>query len=167
MATVRPTGSAQACRRSTCRRELESEFRDPAPDSEILRVVCSRRFFAGPPHFTFTGPLCSSLLLQPYMTPIFDSDSSTVFYVGDSWYGKIVAFHLDTRRAQELEVPGLGLKLLAETRESNGFLIAYAVTGSCNIEDTSEGEDPTLIPSSVEYRTQHRPMHVCFGHLPD
>jgi hypothetical protein len=125
----------------------------------ILRRPAPLHLHRSAPQFTVTAAI--------YDTPIFDSDSSTVFYVGDSWYGKIVAFHLDTRRAQELEVPGLGLKLLAAARESNGFLIAYAVTGSCNIEDTSEGEDPTLIPSSVEYRTQHRPMHVCFGHLPD
>jgi hypothetical protein len=40
-------------------------------------------------------------------TPIFDSGSSTVFFnTGNGWDGKIVAFHLDTRRAQELEVPG-------------------------------------------------------------
>jgi Carboxypeptidase regulatory-like domain len=99
--------------------------------------------------------------------PIYDVASATVFYFGDSWSGKIVAFHLNTRRVQELDVPGGGGQLLDVERDGNGFLIAYTVPGSCNIEETPDGEDPWVLPTHVEYRTQHRPAHICFVHLPD
>ena len=100
--------------------------------------------------------------------PVFDEASSTVFYVDiNGWGGRIVAFPLETRRPRTLEIPGGPITLLAAARESSGFLIAYAITGPCTVEESPDGEDPWLIPGNVEYRTRHRPMHVCFVHLPD
>jgi hypothetical protein len=99
-------------------------------------------------------------------TPIYDVGSATVFYPVLGWYSKIVAFNLNTRRTEELDLPrGSNLTLLAAKQEKDGFLIAYAVLGSCTIEETPDGEDPWILPINLEFRRQHHPTHVCFTHF--
>jgi hypothetical protein len=56
--------------------------------------------------------------------------------------------------------------LLAAKQETDGFLLAYSVAGSCTVTENSEGEDLCLLGQVLSYHWQPTVTYVCFVHFP-
>jgi hypothetical protein len=82
-------------------------------------------------------------------SPVFLDNPAMAFYqTGSAWRGNIVAFDMESGHSQTLSLPTGLTTLLAAKQETDGFLLAYSVAGSCTVTENSEGEDLYLLWAS-------------------
>jgi hypothetical protein len=100
-------------------------------------------------------------------SPVFLDNPTMAFYeTGSAWRGNIVAFDMESGHSQTLSLPTGLTTLLAAKQETDGFLLAYSVAGSCTVTENSEGEDLYLLGQVLAYHGQPTVTHVCFVHFP-
>lgn len=99
-------------------------------------------------------------------SPVFLDNPAMVFYPVYGWRSSIVAFDMETGHSQTLYLPTELTTLLAAKQETDGFLLAYSVRGSCTVTENSEGEDLHLLGQVLAYHWQPTATHVCFVHFP-
>jgi hypothetical protein len=79
-------------------------------------------------------------------SPVFLDNPAMAFYqTGSAWRSNIVAFDMESGHSQTLSLPTGLTTLLAAKQETDGFLLAYSVAGSCTVTENSEGEDLYLL----------------------
>ena len=99
-------------------------------------------------------------------SPVFLDNPAMAFYPVYGWRSSIVAFDMETGHSQTLDLPTGLTTLLGAKRETDGFLLAYSVPGSCTVTENSEGEDLYLLGQVLAYHWQPTATHVCFVHFP-
>jgi hypothetical protein len=99
-------------------------------------------------------------------SPVFFDNPAMAFYPVFGWRSSIVAFDMEVRHSQTLDLPTGLTTLLAAKQETDGFLLAYSVPGSCTVTENSEGEDLYLLGQVLAYPWRPAARHVCFVHFP-
>jgi hypothetical protein len=99
-------------------------------------------------------------------SPVFLDHPAMAFYPVFGWRSNIVAFDMETGHSQTLDLPTGLSTLLAAKQETDGFLLAYSVPGSCTVTENSEGEDLYLLGQVLAYPWRPAATHVCFVHFP-
>jgi hypothetical protein len=100
-------------------------------------------------------------------TYLFAPDRSVIFYpIAGQYFGAMVAYNLNTRQSQRVDLPSAaGLKLLDLRRGVAGTLVAYTMDGPCLPQESPDGANPWILPNRALPTVQA--ANVCFVEIAD